>query len=522
VSLQTRLIHHVIARRLRQVQRSLQRPAQTQERLLLRLVRRAADTQWGREHGYAAIRSVRDFQKAVPICRYEQMAPLWHKACDGARDVTWPGHVRFLTLSSGTTSEICKALPLSRQAIRANMRSGLTLMGLVQQQVPDADLLAGRTLYFGGSPALEPRGQCLQGDASGIVALHIPRFARRYRLPETDVASIPDWEQKVEAIAHRYLRSPVSVVVGLPSWTLLLFRRLVDLGREKLGPHVQCLADVWPRLRAFVHFGMAFQPYRPQFQKLVGRPIAFVDTYSSSEAGMTAIQDSQADPSMLMELDVGAFYEFVPPDELESPDPTRLTLDQVEVGRDYAVLVSTCSGIWAYDLGDLVRFTSLRPPRLVVAGRTRLTLNALGEHVVGAELEMAVTRACTALGVAVREFTVATLMPTADEPRGTHQWLVEFEGPPPPLADFIARVDAALCEKNLDYKIHRERDYAMRPPVIAALAPGTFYEWARRHGQLGGQHKIPRVARSREMVDELLAISAEIGGRNQQSVIRNS
>ncbi len=504
------VIRKAIERRLRQVERSLVRPAEVQERLLLRLVRRAAETQWGRSHGYARVRSARDFQQAVPICRYEEMAPLWHRAFDGARDVCWPGHIRFFALSSGTTSETCKALPVSREAIRTNYRSGMTLIGLVGRQVPDADLLTGKTLYFGGSPTLERRGASFQGDASGIMALHIPRFVQRYRLPEFDVASIPDWEQKVETLAQRYLTSPVRTLVGLPSWTLLLFRRLIDLGRERIGPQVRTVGDVWPHLRAFIHFGMAFEPYRSQFRELVGRPIAYVDTYSSSEAGMTAIQDSQADPGMLMEVDVGTFYEFVPADELDRPNPTRLTLDQVETGRDYAVLLSTCSGIWAYDVGDMVRFTSLRPPRLIVSGRTRLTLHALGEHVAGVELEMAMAQACAATGVQVREYTVSTILPTAAEPRGAHQWLVEFDGPPPPPAEFIARVDATLCEKNLDYKIHREHDYAMRPPVLAILSPGTFYEWAKRHGQLGGQHKIPRVARSQDMVDELLVISAEI------------
>jgi len=505
------LVRTLLERRLRQVERSLLRPAEVQEQLLLRLVRRAAGTEWGRAHGYGRIRSVRDFQQAVPVCRYEDMAPLWHRSFDGVCNVCWPGHIRFFALSSGTTAESSKTLPVSREAIRANFRSGMTLLGLTCRQVPEADALAGKTLYFGGSPKLERRGASYQGDASGIAARHIPRFVLRYRLPEFDIASIPDWEQKVEAIAQRYLRSPVSVLIGLPSWTLFLLRRLIDLGRETLGRQVSTVGEVWPSLRAFIHFGMAFDPYREQFRELVGRPIAYVGNYSSSEAGMTAIQDSQADTSMLMEVDVGTFYEFVPADELDRPSPTRLTLDQVETGKDYAVLLSTCSGIWAYDVGDTVRFTSVRPPRLIVSGRTRLTLNVLGEHVAGVELETAMAQACAATGAQVREFTVSTILPTATDPRGGHQWLVEFDGPPPPPADFTARVDAVLCEGNLDYRTHREHDYAMRPPELAILAPGTFYAWARRHGQLGGQHKIPRVARSQEMVEELLAISRNLG-----------
>ncbi|HUT34609.1 MAG TPA: GH3 auxin-responsive promoter family protein [Planctomycetota bacterium] len=504
--------------RLRQVERALAHPAATQERLLFRLLRRAADTEWGRAHGYAGIRSVRDYQRAVPICRYEEMAPIWHRAFDGARDVTWPGHIRYFTMSSGTTTETCKALPISREAIRANLRSGVTLMGRVQRQVPDGDVLGGKTLYFGGSPTLERRGQSFQGDASGIVTLHMPRLAQRYRLPSFEIASIPDWEEKVEAIARAYLRTPVRMIVGLPTWTFFLMRRLVELGREQIGPHVRTVADVWPSLRAFVHFGMSMDAFRAECQALVGRPIAFVDTYSSSEAGLTAIQADQADPGMVMEVDIGTFYEFVPLAELDSPQPTRLTLRDVETDRDYAVILTCCSGMWAYDVGDIVRFTSLRPPKLLFAGRTRLTLHRLGEHVLGAEIEMALARAGAATGATVREFTVHTLIPTAHEARGTHQWLVEFEGTPPPLDRFLAQIDANLLEKNLDYKIHRERDYLMRPPVLVALAPGTFYEWARRHGRLGGQRKTPRVALSQEMVDELCALSRDIAHAEPPSV----
>ena len=478
-------------------------PAQTQERLLLRMVRRAAGTLWGRTHGYPAIRSVRDFQAAVTPCGYDDIAPLWHRAFDGTRDVTWPGHVRFFALSSGTTAEAAKAIPVTHDAIRANIRSGITLTALCDHQAPHANLAAGKTLYFGGCTQLEPRGPCWQGDSSGIMARHMPRLAWRFRLPEPDVAALADWEAKAEAICNRYRASPVRAIAGLPSWTLLLFRRLIDLAGAS------CVADVWPGLRVFIHFGMAFEPYREQFQQLVGRPIACIDTYSSSEGGLNAIQSEQGDPSMQLELDAGAFYEFVPLAELGSPEPTRLTLDQVELDTPYALLLSTVAGIWAYDVGDVVRFTSLSPPKIIVAGRTRLSLNTFGEHVIQEELERAVTAACEATGVNVVEFTVATVLPTAAEPRGGHLWLVEFPAAPPPTDPFTARLDQSLCDDNLDYRIHRANDYAMLPPRLTVLAPGTFYEWARRRGHLGGQHKIPRVPPSPEMAHELQAISAE-------------
>ena len=503
-------ITQAVRRRLRRVEAALRHPAATQGRLLLQFVRHARTTEWGRAHAYDRIGSVRDFQRAVPVCRYEDMAPWWNRSFDGARDVTWPGHITYFALTSGTTAGICKALPVSREAIRANFRSGATLLGLCDRQLTDGKLAGGKTLYFGGSTRLERRGACWQGDASGINAAQLPRFTGRYRLPPPDVAALGDWEAKVDAICRTCIDEPVGAVAGLPSWTLILFRRLIDAAREQRGDSVTTVADIWPGFRAFIHFGMAFEPYREQFNELVGRPVATIDTYSSSEGGLNAIQTDQADPAMQLEVDAGAFYEFVPAREADQPDPPRLTLDQIETGVDYAILLSTPSGIWAYDVGDVVRFTSLDPPRLVVAGRTRLALNMFGEHVIQENLEQAAVEACRALGAAVRDFTVAALPPTAADPRGRHRWLVAFDGPPPSLDAFAEKVDTALSGMCLDYRVHRDRDCSMLPPEVVALAPGTFYEWARRHDALGGQHKVPRVARSSEMTDELQELSKNL------------
>jgi hypothetical protein len=506
------ILRQVLNRRLRQVAKAQASPAAAQERLLLRFVRRAEETEWGRTHGFAAIRSARDFQRAVPLSRYEDLAPLWHRAFDGARNVTWPGHIRYFATTSGTTTGRTKYLPVSREALRANVRSGMTLLALIGRQAPDADLIGGKTLYFGSSTHIERHGACWEGDSSGINARHVPRFAWRYRLPEPDVASIQDWAQRLEAVCQAYLDSPVRAVVGLPAWTLTLFRRLVDVARER-GRSVSTVGEVWPGLRAYVHFGMAFEPYREQFKELVGRPIAFIDSYSSTEGGMNAIQCDPSDPSMQLELDSCAFYEFVPFTEYGRPEAPRLTLDQVETGVDYALLLSTPAGIWAYDVGDVVRFTSLRPPKIVFAGRTRLTLSAFGEHLTGEVIDHSIAEAAKAVGAAIRDFTVTGVPPAAAEPRGHHLWLVEFEGPMPPLDALTAELDKSIRAANLDYDVYRT--VTIDTPELVALAPGTFYEWARRHGAVGGQHKVPRVARSSDMVEELLAISKSLDRANE-------
>ena len=497
----------VLARRRRQISRALADPAATQARLLMAMVRRAAATQWGRAHHYKAIRTVADFQKAVPITDYTGQAPWWHRAYHGERDVTWPGHIPYFALTSGTTLGRNKAMPVSRQAIRANVRSGISLLEVIHRQVPDADLSAGRILYFGGSTDLRTNGRCLEGDASGINARHVPWLGQRYRLPDFDIAAMADWEQKVAAICQRHLQAPVRVVVGMPSWTLILFRHLIDAGRQRFGSHIHTVADIWPDLKAFVHFGMAFGPYRKQFQALLGRSVPCIDTYSSSEGGMNAIQDDLTCPAMRMELDGGTFFEFVPIEEYGKPDAPRLTLEQVEPGRAYAVILSTVSGIWAYDLGDVVRFESTSPPRILFAHRTALQLNVFGEHVIQEQLERAIDHACDLADVAVTDYTVAPLMPTTEDPRGGHGWLIEFSGPAPPLERFAASLDQKLCECSEDYAIHRSGDFGMAPPRVIALESGTFYEWMRSTGRLGGQNKVPRICRSPEMRQQLQSLS---------------
>jgi len=504
-------IRRVIRRRLRRVARALEQPAAAQERVLLDMVRRAAHTEWGRGHGYERIRTVRDFQQAVPVTRYEQMAPLWHRAFDGARDLAWPGHIRYFTRSSGTTTGASKLLPLSREAIRANIRSGALLVALCEQQAPGRDIVGGQTLYFGSITGLEPRGACLLGDASGIMTSQVPSFARRFRLPEPEVAALEDWEEKVEAVCTRYLHASVRMVVGMPMWSLILFRRLLVVAGERLGRPVHTVREVWPQLGAYVHFGMSFEPYRRQFDEVLGPEVARVNTYSSSEGGMNAVQSDQADPGMLLLVDAGAFYEFVPLAELDSPQPSRLTLDQVELDEDYAILLTTPSGVWAYDLGDVVRFTSLRPPKVVFAGRSRLGLNAFGERLIQENLDGAVAEATAALEAAVRDYTVTSYFPSVAPPCGGHLWLLEFDGDPPPLQPFLDRIDAHLRHASNDYAKYRDRDYAIAPPRGVVLAPGTFYEWAKRLGRLGGQSKVPRVARSQQMVDELLEVSRSLG-----------
>ena len=502
------LIRGVIRRRARQVERARANPVATQRDQILGMIRRSAGTEWGRRHGFGKIREVREYQEAVPIQAYEDLAPLWHRAFDGDRDVTWPGHIPYFSLTSGTTLGASKAMPVTRDALRANRRSGLTLLGTMSRLDPETDFLSGQVLYFGGCTTLARKGACWQGDASGINARDLPKMAQKYRLPDLDIAGISDWEVKVPAICERHLTNPVRAVVGLPSWTLILFHELVKHANARNGRKYETVAEVWPELRAFVHFGMDFAPYREQFERIVGRDILYLDTYSSSEGGLNAIQDTRDDPGMALELDAGVFFEFIPLDERENESPTRLTIGEVELDRPYSVLLTTVSGIWAYEVGDAVRFTSLAPPRVVFASRTDHQLNVFGEHVIEEHLERAMAAACRDAGAEIANYTVASILPRGDDPRGRHEWLVEFREEPRDAGVFLTSLDTELAAASEDYRAHRASDYQLLPPLITRVREGTFYDWMKETGKLGGQHKVPRVVRTPAMEARIRELGA--------------
>jgi hypothetical protein len=430
---------------------------------------------------------------------YVTMEPIWHRAFQGDRDVTWPGHVRFFALSSGTTAGN-KLLPVTRDAIRANRNAGGLLMAIMVRRGGARALTTGRFLYLGGSTNLREKGKSLYGDASGIMGRHIPFYARRRYLPDAEIGAMTNWEEKIDRVVERYPSMNVCGLSSCPSWAALLLKRLRDVCGKPAG-------EVWPNLTFFVSYGMSFEPYRQAFESYVGRPIQYINTYSSSEGGMTAIEETDAGPMRLI-LDNGAFYEFIPADRADDDQPPRLHIGEVEVGKDYAVVLNTNGGIWSYPIGDIIRFESLSPPRMVFAGRTQLQLSAFGEHVDIGMIETAMSSACRATGAMVNDFTIVPRYPSDAHPKPLHRWVVEFEKAPSDEARFIKTADASIRAENEDYDTHRQDDYGMAPPELVVVPDGTFYAWMKSKGKLGGQHKVPRVARDEAMFDELMALAS--------------
>ena len=485
-----------------------QNAAREQERLLLRLVKQARDTRFGRDHDFRAIDSVAAFQARVPLRRFEDTwSAYWRDLFPVLENVTWPGTVPFFAVTSGTTSGRTKHIPLTAAMMAANRRAGLDLYAHHVANRPRSRILAGRSFLLGGSMALVSQAPGVaSGDLSGIAARELPWWARRRYFPPDEIGGIADWERKVEAITASILDKDIRAISGTPSWLLILFDRLDALNPGAGG----CLDAHFPRLEMLAHGGVNFAPYRKRFARLLENSRAETrEVYAASE-GYFANADRGDGEGMRLIVDTGQFYEFVVPEALGRDDPPRCWLGDVEIGVNYAIVVSTCAGLWGHVVGDTVTFTDLDPPRLLVTGRTAYTLSAFGEHLIEEEIADAVATAADAVGGDVSDYAVAPVFPAVPGELGGHAYVLEFAGGAPSidlLERFAAVLDRALSEANEDYGAHRAGGYGLAAPRVHAVPPGTFAGWMKRRGQLGGQHKVPRIVNDTNLFHDLMEFS---------------
>ena len=490
------------AHRRRALEGVVRDAVRVQEATLLHLVRSARATEFGRSHGFDDIHSVVGYQARTPLGDYLRFMPLWGRALDGERDVTWPGRVNHWVKTSGTTAGD-KLIPVTQDAFRAHRRGGWDALLVAAERVESDQLLGGPLLFLGGCTALSRIGKgAWVGDLSGLVVRDLPPGVRGRYSPGREISSIPDWDQRIEAVANLVQSQDLRLISGMPSWLLILFERVARLARAGRQP-VANLGECWPNLRVFIHGGVSFAPYRATFEEWMGRPLEYVEVYPASE-GFVALQTERTGGLTLM-LDYGIFYEFVPVEDLGRARPRRHTVADVELDRPYAVTLTTPGGLWSYLLGDTVRFTSRDPLRLVITGRTRHFVNAFGENVIIEEVEQALVVACRRTGAEPAEFTVAPRYPSAGEARGGHDWLVEFRTPPRDRQAFVRQLDEALAALNTDYRTKRTLDVGMLAPRLIELPVGSFHRWMRAAGKLGDQHKVPRVLNDRAIVEALLA-----------------
>lgn len=483
--------------------------AAEQQRTLSRLLARAAGTRFGQDHGFARIRTLSEFQSAVPLRRYEGFwREYWQPDFPRLVDCTWPGGITYFAASSGTSTGATKFIPVSGEMLRSNRRAGLDVIVHHLASRPLSRVAAGPSLLLGGSTELVERAPGVySGDLSGIAAATAPPWVRPFAFPPPDIARLSDWTDKMARLADAALRADLHSISGTPSWLLLLFDELARR-QPRRAPR---LAEFFPNLELLVHGGVNFAPYRRRFAEwLAGSHAELREVYPASE-GFVAVADRGKGEGLRVIADHGILFEFVPVGEIDAAAPTRHWLGTIETGVEYAIILSTCAGLWAYVLGDTVRFVATDPPRLLVTGRLSYTLSAFGEHLTGEEIEAAVATAAEQIGAGVRDFAVGARYPERAGELGGHLFVVEFERPVSAAERerFAAALDADLGTRNLDYRDHRAGGFGLRPPEIVVLRAGGFAEWMRRRGRLGAQNKVPRVVADPDLFADLRGFAAE-------------
>jgi hypothetical protein len=480
----------------------------SQQQQLRRLIARAQNTRFGRDHGFSSIASVSDFQQQVPLRHYEDFwRDYWQAAFPRLQDISWPGLMPYLAQTSGTTSGVTKYIPVSQAMLVSNRRAALDIVTHHFANRPHSRMFEGLSFMLGGSTSLNELSPGVSsGDLSGIAGRTVPWWARLRYFPPRELETIADWEEKIARLAPASLKADIRSFGGVPSWLLLFLDKVAELRPESGGR----LAGIYPKLEMLVHGGVNFTPYRPLFaRRLEGSRAETREIYPASE-GFIAVADRGDGDGLRLVTDTGIFYEFVPVEELGSETPTRHWVDTVALDVNYAIVLSTCAGLWSYVVGDTVRFVDRAPPRLLVTGRTSYALSAFGEHLIGEEIERAVAAAASNAGLVVTDYAVGAIFPDQPGAIGGHIFIVEFaDGLPDSaaVAHVAAAIDYELAQLNVDYRDHRARGYAMRAPVVHPVPPGTFAAWMRSRGRLGGQNKVPRVINDPELFAGLRAFT---------------
>ena len=498
----TRLIRKILSfRRLPQLDRYATDAEHLQRDVLERLIKKGRQTEWGRAHGYDSVSSYEQFARTSPVNSYEELKGYIDRMRHGKRNILWPGQVHWYAKSSGTTNDKSKFIPVSRDALAdTHYRGGADAVVWYLHNTPGSRLFDGRALILGGSHAANYNlPHSLVGDLSAILIENINPLVNLIRVPKKKTALLADFEQKRDRIAREAIHKNVTNLSGVPSWMLSVLTRVMELsGKEHLE-------EVWPNLEVFFHGGVAFTPYREQYHRLITSPrMHYMETYNASE-GFFGIQDNPADPALSLMVDYGVFYEFIPFEELGKANPAAVPLWGVETGRNYAMVITTSSGLWRYLIGDTVRFTELNPYRFIITGRTKSFINAFGEELIVDNAEKGLEIACHQTGAEVREYTAAPVF-MDNHGRCRHQWLIEFSRQPADLEVFAEILDKALQTINSDYEAKRYKDITLQRLEVIAAHPGQFDEWLRRHGKLGGQHKIPRLENQRNTIEEILKL----------------
>ncbi|HOA38736.1 MAG TPA: GH3 auxin-responsive promoter family protein [Flavihumibacter sp.] len=486
--------------RLWQIDDWIKDPMAAQREVLQELVTAAQYTEFGRQYGMNKLFNIRTFKQTIPVHEYNDLKPYIERMMAGEENVLWNSPISWFAKSSGTTSDKSKFIPISEESLKQNHYQGAKdVLTMYYASNPDSELLTGKGLVIGGSHQVSQFDEAVSyGDLSAVLLQNSPFWGHWIRTPDLSIALMDEWEQKLEQLALNTIPENVTSISGVPTWTLVLLKRILEMtGRS-------CIAEVWPQLELYIHGGVSFTPYREQFRQLMGKDINYLEMYNASE-GFFAAQDHTEADGMLLFTNHGIFYEFMPVEEYGKSFPETIGLDKVELGKNYALVISTTGGLWRYIVGDTVQFSSLKPYRIKVSGRLKHYMNAFGEEVIVDNTDRAIAIACEKTGAAVNDYTAAPVYFSANG-NGAHEWLIEFEKQPADIAHFAYELDTALKNLNSDYEAKRHKDIALRMPIVHAVNKGFFNQWLNANGKLGGQHKVPRLSNERHLLETLLSM----------------
>jgi hypothetical protein len=477
-------------------------PVEVQNETLFKLINTAKNTEWGKKYDYKSINTYNKFRDRIPQQDYEDIKQYVIRLRQGEQNLLWPSEIKWFAKSSGTTNDKSKYIPVSREAMEeCHFSGGKDIYALFTSQFPESNYLKGKALALGGSHQINNfSNESYYGDISAVMINNLPFWADLKKTPHSDIALIPDWEEKIEKMARSTIAENVTNLAGVPSWMMVLAKHILEItGKNNL-------LEVWPNLELFVHGGISFIPYRESFKKLIpSENMKYMETYNASE-GFFAIQDDLSSNDMLLMLDYGIFYEFIPMEKISEKNPPAISIQDVELNKNYAIVISSNAGLWRYMLGDTIKFTSKEPFKIIITGRIKHFINAFGEELIIDNAEKALEKACAKTGARIREYTASPVFMNSDN-KGRHQWLFEFDKNPDNMEYFMELLDNALKALNSDYEAKRFKNLTLDFPQAEIAKQGLFYNWMKSKNKLGGQNKVPRLVNNREYMEELIKLN---------------
>lgn len=494
------MLHWYLKKRIHQIECFIKFPIETQYEILNQLVYQAKNTFYGKLYRFNSIKNYQDFKNQVPIVTYEEFEPYINRARKGEKNISWFGKIKYFAKSSGTTNSKSKFIPISNESLKeCHYKAGKDLLAVYINNHPDSKLLSLKNVRLGGSSEIYKGFRTKYGDLSAILIDNLPFWIEIFNTPNKKISLISEWETKIQAIIHEIIDKEVVSFTGIPSWMLVLLQKI------KIEKKLDYLDELWNNVEVFFHGGINFSPYKKQYDVLFKNPIRYYEIYNASE-GFFALKDQFNSNDLLLLLDYGVFYEFILVDEFENKNPKIISLESVELNKNYAIVISTNGGLWRYVLGDTVKFTSLNPHRIKITGRTKHYINVFGEELMIENAESALNISCEKTESIIKEYTAAPIFMNENQ-KGSHEWIIEFVKKPKDIYIFSEIFDQELKKVNSDYEAKRYKNMTLNPPKIQLARNNLFFDWMKKRGKLGGQNKVPRLSNTREYIDELLGMN---------------